>query len=84
MTLENLKKALKEEKVIFGTERTMKMMKNGKVKEVIIAINCKEEVEKELNHNAEALGIKVIKSKENSEELGVLCKKPFAVSVLCY
>ena len=84
MSLDNLTKALKEGKVVFGTERTLKMMKNGKIKEVVICSNCKEEVENEINHNAEALGIKVIKAKENNEELGVLCKKPFAVSVLCY
>jgi len=84
MSLENLKKALKEGKVVFGTERTLKMMKDGKVKEVVICSNCKEAAEKEIMHDADVLGIKVVKAKENNEELGILCKKPFSISVLCY
>jgi len=82
--IENLQKALKEDKLIFGTKESLKAIKLGKVKEVFLAKNIDESVKEEVEKYAKIEGIKVnILGKDNSE-LGALCKKPFSISVLCY
>ena len=35
MSLDNLKKVIKEKKLIIGTERTLKALKQGTIKEVL-------------------------------------------------
>ena len=41
MTIADLKKALKEKKIIFGTNEIIKQLKVGKLAKVFIAGNCK-------------------------------------------
>mgnify|MGYP001566018642 CR=1 FL=1 len=84
MSLADLKKAVKEEKLVFGTDRTLKMIRKGKAKKVFISSNCSKQVREDIKHYASISGIEVIKLKEPNEELGIICKKPFSISVLCY
>ena len=41
MSIDNLKKAIKEKKLIIGTERTIKALKMGEAKEVFISKSLK-------------------------------------------
>ena len=75
-----LKKALKEKKLVFGAQRTLKLIKNGKVGEVFIAKNCPERTKKTLEHYCNLSGIKLNKINKDNEEVGVICKKPFSIS----
>lgn len=73
-----LKTAVTTGKVLFGFEQTMKAVKAGKVKLIIVSSNCPEKQ------------MVMIKDKEVSFhrfngtniELGSACGKPFSVSVL--
>ena len=80
MSLEELKKALKEKTVIFGTIKTLKNLKLGKCKKVFLSSNCPEKVRKEIK----GYDVEVIELKEPSTELSLICKKPHNISVLSY
>lgn len=82
--IENLQKALKEGKLIFGTKESLKAIKTGKAKEVFLAKNVKTEVKEEVEKYAKIEGLKVNILEKDNVELGALCKKPFSISVLCY
>mgnify|MGYP001568096991 CR=1 FL=1 len=81
MSLADLKKGLKEDKLIIGTERTLKLLRTGKINEIFISSNCKQEVKEDIKHYAKLANVKVTDLKETNEELGLLCKKPFSISV---
>lgn len=80
---DELKEALKN-KVIIGTERTLKNLRNGKLKKVLIASNCKEETKKDLEYYGKIAKIEIIKLDIPNDEVGLVCKKPFSISVLSY
>ena len=82
LTSTEIKKLLKEKNLVIGTERTIKNLKLGKVDKVIITLNCPEKVQKDIKYYAGLGKAEVLKIKYPNEELGVICKKPFAISVL--
>ena len=82
--MNDLKKALKENKVVFGKERTLKLMKLGKVNQVYIASNCAEDVRAKIEYYAKLGNIEIKVLKEPNDELGLICKKSFSVSVLSF
>ena len=78
MSLEELRKALKEKNIVFGTERTLKNLKMGKCKKVFLSSNCPEKVRKRI----ESYDVIVVELKEPNTELALICKKPHPISVL--
>ncbi len=82
--VDDIKKKIKEEKVIIGTERTIKVLKLGKVEKVFLTSNCPSDVKEDIEHYAKLAKIKVVKLKQPNVELGVICKKPFPISVLSF
>ena len=80
--MKDLKEALKDKKTIIGTKRTLKFLKLGKLRKVYIASNCPEDIKDDVDHYAKINDIDVINLKEDNEELGILCKKSFFISVL--
>ncbi len=84
MSLDNLKKAIKEKKLTIGTEKTIKALKKGEAKEVFISKNCPELLRKQVKNYAEISNIPVTELKESNEEIGAICKKPFSINLCCY
>lgn len=84
MSIAELKKALKEKTITFGSKKTLKMLKNGKAKKVFLASNCPEETREAVEHYAKLNKIDVIKLGIPNDEIGLTCKKAFGISVLCY
>lgn len=78
MSLEELKKALKEKTIIFGTEKSLKNLRNGKTKRVFLASNCPEKTRKEIK----GYDVEVIELKEPNTEIALICKRPHPISVL--
>ena len=83
MSLENLKKAIKEDTLTIGTERTLKALKQGKTKEVFVSKNCSDSLKEQVKKYGEISGIKITELDETNEEIGTLCKKPFSVNLCC-
>ena len=83
MSLEELKKALKENKLIYGKDRTMKMIKSGKATNIFLASNCPAIVKQDMKKLANISKIVITELKESNEDLGTICKKTFSISVAC-
>ena len=77
-----IKKTLKSGSLIIGTESTLRNLKLGKVQKVMVSSNCPERVENDINYYAGLSGAEVHKLEYPNDELSVICKKPFAISVL--
>ena len=82
LTSTQIKKLIKEEKIIIGSERTLKSLKLGKIGKVLLSSNCPASVEKSVLHYSALSGAESINLKYANDELGVICKKPFSISML--
>ena len=82
LTSMEIKKLIKSKKLIIGTDRTINNLKLGKVDKVIVSSNCPEKVVNDIKHYTGLSKAETIKVPYPNEELGVICKKPFSISVL--
>ena len=73
-----LRRALRTGDVYVGSKRTIKALKEGKAKMIIVAKNCPEEVLEEI----EKYEVKRVKYNGTNMELGAICGKPFSVAAL--
>ncbi len=69
-------------KVILGTDKSLKAIKLGQAKLVIVSSNCPSGVLADIKRYGELANIPVHIFGKDSAELGVACCKPFLVSVL--
>lgn len=69
-------------RVIIGSRRTIKMIKNGKVEKVFLAKNTPEEIKNDILYYSKLGNFEVEELKYTNEEIGLLLKKPFKISVV--
>lgn len=81
-TIDNIKTLLKTKKAVIGTERTMRLLKTGKLKKIYLTSNCPEEVKGDIDHFAKLGKVDIEQLTIPNDELGVICKRPFVISVL--
>jgi ribosomal protein L30E len=84
MSLQTLKDAMKKEKLIFGSKSTLRNMKKGTTKQIFLANNCGEEIEKSIEYYSKFSKVKISKINKPRSEMSILCKKNFPVSVISY
>jgi large subunit ribosomal protein L30e len=82
ITSTEIKNLIKSRSIIIGTERTIKGLKLGKIDKVLLSSNCSGRVIDNITHYAALSKVETIKVGYPNEELGVICKKPFSISVL--
>ena len=82
LTSTQIKKLIKTKNLVIGTERTIKNLKLGRVEKIIISSNCAEGVINNLNYYAGLSKAETVKVSYPNDELGIICKKPFSISVL--
>ena len=82
--MDEIKEALKQKEVIFGTNEVIKKLRTGKLKKVIVASNCKKDVVDSIEYYAGLGKVDVVKLEQNNEQLAIACKKPFNISVIGY
>lgn len=82
--MDELKQALKEKGLVFGTKATLRSLRAGKAKHVLMASNCPKAVRDDIRHFATLSGIAVTELEIPDNEIGMICKKRFSVSVLSY
>ncbi len=80
--LKLLKDKVKEGKAVVGTERVIKALKTGNLIKVFLASNTSEDAKETVEHYANLANISTIILGLDNEELGVLCKKNFFISVV--
>ena len=80
--MNNIKEDLKKRKPIFGLTETIRKMQNAKVSLVYVSKGSHEK--DRLVNLGKSLGIEVVLIEESSKDLGILCKKPFSISVISF
>ena len=78
----DLKKLLAQDKLVLGSEGTLKGLRGGRLRTVLLASNCDARVKAEVEHLCRVAGVECVTLLHANEEIGVLCKKPFAISVV--
>lgn len=74
--------ALKKKKIIFGRDKTLKLLKNGKCSLVVYANNSPSALKEEIEKYSELTNIPAKVFNGDNQMLAVLCKKPFNISAL--
>ena len=82
LTSTEIKKLIKSKNLVIGNKRTLKNLKLGKVDKVIISSNCPQKDVDNLDYFSGLAKVETIKVPYPNEDLGVICKKPFYISVL--
>lgn len=77
-----IRQAVNTGKIILGTDKSLKAIKLGHAKLVIVASNCPSGVLADIKRYSGLANIPVHIFGKDSAELGVACGKPFLVSVL--
>jgi len=80
--VEEIKKYLKENKIIIGSKQVIKGLQKETLAKVYLASSCKKETAANIKHFCKIGGTEIIELVLQNEELGVICKKPFAISAL--
>jgi ribosomal protein L30E len=80
--LKLLRDRVKEGKAIVGTERVVKALKTGNLSKVFLVSNTSEDTKETIEHYANLANVSVMVLGLDNEELGVLCKKNFFISVV--
>ena len=81
-SLKEFRKLLGSKSLLIGTKRTLTNMKKGNIEKVFISSNCPKNVINNLNYYASLSKVDLINLKYSNEELGVICKKQFSISLL--
>ncbi len=74
--------AVKTGKVSFGTNTAVNSAIAGKVRLIVIASNCPNEIREKIELYCKMSEIPIIQFSQSSLDLGRVCGKPFSVSAL--
>ncbi|HLD33858.1 MAG TPA: ribosomal L7Ae/L30e/S12e/Gadd45 family protein [Candidatus Nanoarchaeia archaeon] len=77
-----IKNAMKDGVAIVGEDRTLKLLRNKKIKKIFMASNTKQSLKEDLKHYTQLAKVELVELSLTNEELGTLCKKPFSISIL--
>ncbi len=80
--INKIRTAINKKKAVIGTDRTLKNLKLGKVVIVFLSRNCPESVKEDVSYYAGLSKTEIVQLPYANNELGVVCKKPFSISVL--
>lgn len=67
-------------RVAFGSREVMRTISDSSARAVVVAEGGKKDIIGDILHMCGVSGIKVIRFKGNSVDLGTLCGRPFAVN----
>lgn len=77
-----LRKLLASDKLVLGTDETVKLLRQGKLQKVFFASNCSQSTKADLAQYCKLGEVECVELAKNNEEIGMICKKPFAISVV--
>jgi ribosomal protein L30E len=80
--VEIIKELLKSKNLVFGTEKTLKAIKQQSMEKVLVAENCPEATKESLHSYQTVYQFKLVPVAVSNKDLGVMCKKHFPVSVI--
>lgn len=77
-----IRQAVATGNVVIGAARSLKILKRGQAKLIIVASNCEPNTLANIKHYAGMANVPVHIFSGESEALGLACGKPFMVNVL--
>ena len=80
--LNEIKKLLDTNRLVIGAERTLKLLRANKAAKVWLSSSVEAETLSDIKRLAQLNNVEVIELQHSNNELGELCRKPFAVSVI--
>lgn len=82
MSLEELRGALKTEKMTFGSKEVLRKIQLGAAKKVFLAATCAPETRDAIKKYAALKNIAVVELPVPASEIALLCKKNYPIAVL--
>ena len=79
---DSIKKAMKDNNLIIGYNRSIKALKTSKAELIILANNTPARILSEVKSAAKVANIPIEVIDKSNVELGATCKKPFSVSIV--
>lgn len=80
--IKELKSVLNTDKIVIGTEETIKELKGQMLSKVYLSSNVPEKVAEDIAYYCDLAGTEIVRLEVPNEELGVMCQKPYYISVL--
>ncbi|MBD3313446.1 hypothetical protein GF345_03320 [Candidatus Woesearchaeota archaeon] len=80
--MEDIKKLVKEDRVFIGEDQTLKNLRSGNVSKIMLASNCPAEMKETIERYAGMAGVDVEQLDVPNDELGIMCRKQFFISVI--
>ncbi|MFH1064347.1 MAG: ribosomal L7Ae/L30e/S12e/Gadd45 family protein [Candidatus Woesearchaeota archaeon] len=77
-----IKKLIKEDKLVIGADETLKGLRKDRFEKIFLAGNCPEILKSDIEHLASLSEVEIVDTGIQNTELGDICKKPFAISVM--
>jgi large subunit ribosomal protein L30e len=81
-SIKEIKKLIKTDKLVIGTEEVVKALKAGSIEKIYLCSNCPDSIKERIGHYAALTSIQVATIDMPNDELGIICKKMFSISVL--
>ncbi|MGC9079543.1 MAG: ribosomal L7Ae/L30e/S12e/Gadd45 family protein [Nanopusillaceae archaeon] len=82
VSFDDIKRNVEDKRIVIGTNRTLKMIKNGKVEKVFLAKNTPENIKNDIIYYSKLGNFEVEILNYTNEEIGLLLKKPYKISVI--
>ncbi len=79
---EEIRKKLSSKKLLIGEEEVLKNVRKGLIAKIYVASNCPALVLKDLTKYSTISGFELVDTKIKNDDLGTICKKPFAIAVI--
>ena len=80
--LVDIEKLIADGKAVLGAEQAIKLLKQGRLKAVLVASNCPEQTKRDAKYYCSISAVEFEELLITNEDLGTVCKKPFSVSVI--
>ena len=80
MDVLELKKLIEDSEIVLGGDRTLKLLKKGKIDKIILSNDSKKDMLEKIR--ALSQKVAVVQTDKTKDDLAELCKKPFHISVI--
>ena len=77
-----IRRAVETGRVIIGSRQTLKFLKLGKGKLIIVASNCPPELRKAVEYYSKLTGVKLYVFPGKSVDLGIAVGKPYPICLM--
>jgi large subunit ribosomal protein L30e len=82
ISTDQLRKLIEDKKVTIGTAATTRLLKADGIKRVLVAKNADQVTREAVGRYKAIAPIEVEELPVPNDELGVICKKPFSISII--